>query len=88
METIAFRWNILGRQQNVKKKPHTGELGPQHTQHKGALISIMALSPFRSPPIIFINLVAIPQQDVNILLGNVNKATEADLIQEKPYFYK
>lgn len=56
-------------------------------QYKGALIPPMALSTFRTPSILSMDLIALPQQDVNTMLGKLNGATEAELIQGDAIFF-
>lgn len=55
-------------------------------QYKSALFSPVALSTFRTPSILSMDWIALPQQDVNIMLGKLNGAAEAELIQGDAIF--
>lgn len=64
-------------------KKSTSEL-----QYKGALISPTALSPFRTTSILSMDWIALSQEDVNIMLGKLNGAIEAELIQGNAIFLR
>lgn len=57
-----------------------------HAVQKCSFFSPVALSTFRTPSILSMDWIALPQQDVNIMLGKLNGAAEAELIQGDAIF--